>query len=553
MYAARRSAPLTLIAASLLTGCGGTEPTPPPGVVTGRIHVTSATTGSDLDPDGYTVMVGGTSQGQIASLGGELMLADREPGVVRIGLGGLAANCAVAGENPRDVTVVADATVEAAFAVTCTALPPGTGTVRITTASSGSELDPDGFTVQVGSAPAQPIGVNATLDVPGLAPGTAVVALGGVADNCFVGGDNPRAVAIASGGTANVAFAVTCAPRSGAIAVRVFAEGRAIDADGFTLRIDGGVEQPLPPSGTTTLTDIPVGQPILTFGGVAENCTLTTPATQQVWVNGGQTATVDLRVLCPGTLTGRIVFVGPGPSLNSMATDGTERERITAVARAYTEPMVSPDGRTIAYSGWDQNSLPRVVALRYDGKEFRHLSPAGICAQQPSWSPDGSAIAFMDCGDETVWVMNADGSGAHRVTPDGMSGDWEPSWSPDGTKLVFRNGQALGTMNRDGSARTLMPLPLRPVSPNWSPSEATILFTAGGDLYTVRPDGSNLLRLTTDRGASRGLWSPDGSRIVYARGGSVEHGVHTMGADGTGDLHLSAGSGTDDWDPAWGY
>jgi hypothetical protein len=56
----------------------------------------------------------------------------------------------------------------------------------------------------------------------------------------------------------------------------------------------------------------------------------------------------------------------------------------------------------------------------------------------PAWSPDGTKIAFKSYRDfnDEIYVMNADGSGATRLTNNGAPGstlsseDWFPSWQP---------------------------------------------------------------------------------------------------------------------------
>src|SRR5439155_15378009 len=55
----------------------------------------------------------------------------------------------------------------------------------------------------------------------------------------------------------------------------------------------------------------------------------------------------------------------------------------------------------------------------------------------PRWSPDGRRIAFVAGSTSTetaIYVMNADGTGAIRVTP--ATGFHDPSWAPDSSRLA---------------------------------------------------------------------------------------------------------------------
>ena len=58
-------------------------------------RITVTTTGVDLDPDGYRVMVDGSDRGAIASNG--TVFTRLDPGSRTISLAGLASNCAVEG------------------------------------------------------------------------------------------------------------------------------------------------------------------------------------------------------------------------------------------------------------------------------------------------------------------------------------------------------------------------------------------------------------------------------------------------------------------------
>jgi hypothetical protein len=90
-------------------------------------------------------------------------------------------------------------------------LGPDFGAISITTTTSGSEADPDGYLLSLNGAVAQPIGPNATLILSDLPPGTHSLQLAGVAGNCAVSEGAARDVQVTAGATAEVSFAVVCA------------------------------------------------------------------------------------------------------------------------------------------------------------------------------------------------------------------------------------------------------------------------------------------------------------------------------------------------------
>src|SRR5439155_1994954 len=93
-----------------------------------------------------------------------------------------------AGTTTRTVSVTAGSTVSTSYAVSCAPTGGGTGSLTVTTATSGAsgDLDPDGYTVSVdGGAASQPIPDNGSVTFTGPA-GDHTVALSGVAGNCTV-------------------------------------------------------------------------------------------------------------------------------------------------------------------------------------------------------------------------------------------------------------------------------------------------------------------------------------------------------------------------------
>lgn len=104
----------------IFSGCESDGPTDPV-EESGTIQVTTTTTGDDIDA-GYDVQVAGTTVA--ISSNGMVSIADLAPGAQTVTLSDVAANCTVAGDNPKSATVVIGQTTAVAFAVACVAPPP---------------------------------------------------------------------------------------------------------------------------------------------------------------------------------------------------------------------------------------------------------------------------------------------------------------------------------------------------------------------------------------------------------------------------------------------
>jgi hypothetical protein len=105
----------------------------------------------------------------------------------------------------------------------------------------------------------------------------------------------------------------------------------------------------------------------------------------------------------------------------------------------------------------NQVMLPALYVLDtlYNAEEqITHFG--GGMAYDPSWSPTAEAITFVsnDSGNEEIWVINRDGTGALQLTRNQWEWDKHPSWSPDGSKIVFwsnRTGnRGIWVMDADG-------------------------------------------------------------------------------------------------------
>ncbi|MGZ8391973.1 MAG: hypothetical protein ACXWWK_03940 [Gemmatimonadales bacterium] len=210
-------------------------------------------------------------------------------------------------------------------------LPP----LRITTATSGAEVDPDGYSVSIDGQAAQPIGLNATLTVDQIADGQHTVELSGIAGNCAVGGQNPQTVSVASGATATIAFEISCSSATGAIQIvtTTIAAGGDIDPDGYSLSIDGQAAQPIGANATLTVEGITEGSHTVALSGIAVNCGVVGQNPQAVSVLSGSTASLSFEITCSSG-TGSIQVVttttgtGTDPDGFALLLDGSDRGAI---------------------------------------------------------------------------------------------------------------------------------------------------------------------------------------------------------------------------------
>ena len=443
---------------------------------TGAIAITAATSGLDLpDSSGLTVRVD-TVQPLALAPNGTVTLDSLGPGDHLVTLGSVPANCTVAGDNPRTVTVTVGgttrSTAQTTFQITCLA---ATGLLEVAVVTSGVDYDLDGYVVQVDSAgPWANISVNEVRTIERLAAGSRSVALLRVASNCQVAGDNPRVLAVTAGGTTRdtvrTTFTVTCA----ATERIAFARGGWItvaNADGSTMTaVADGNEPSWAPDGTT-LAFSRVGYCDYYYG-----C-----------FDGG-------------------VYV--------TQADGSGIARLTSES-SDTDAAWRSDGARIAFARLVDGQYALYV-MNADGSGVTRLTPAtGISsATHPTWSADGGALAFtceVASGNLDICVINADGTGLARVTSD-TTPDASPAWKPDGSRIAFTttrySGSAeLALMNADGTAVTRLSPGTGAMEADWAPDGSRIVFTSFRcDVYygcsilglsAINPDGTGAAQLTT--------------------------------------------------------
>lgn len=200
---------------------------------------------------------------------------------------------------------------------------------------------------------------------------------------------------------------------------------------------------------------------------------------------------------------------------------------------------ISPDRSQIAFVRAfgairkDQIAHVGIYAMQTDGSHLRRITlPPTRAAEDndPQWSPDGRQLVFVrknvtakPANGQAVFVVNADGSDVHRVTPWKLRAGDGPDWSPDGSQILFRSPETDDFLN--------------------------------SNIFTIHPDGTQLRQVTHVPAKTKvysASFSPDGSAITLGLTGVDQQAdVYRIALDGTG---LTPVTRTRQWDsaPDWG-
>lgn len=292
----------------------------------------------------------------------------------------------------------------------------------------------------------------------------------------------------------------------------------------------------------------------------------------------------------PQPLAGTLVFQdGNGGNIYVMKADGSDLRRLTYGF----DPALSPDGRQVAFTRWDE---PRGLwVINVDGSGERLLLGANQ-PRSPDWSPDGQAIVFeravgtsaclqspFGClGEDQLLALfggqpcvstpfgsfciadfarqssNITGlvhvdlaTGATRDLPTSQSAT-SPRYLPGSSAVIYldKSGFAVTEASGNDAPRRLVGVPplLAPAAP--SPDGQFIFASryAGNrwDLWRWRSDGSQPQALTApDPLAAQAVnavapaVSPDGRSVVYLTDSSGAWQIWVMNSDGSNPRPLA--------------
>ena len=182
-----------------------------------------------------------------------------------------------------------------------------------------------------------------------------------------------------------------------------------------------------------------------------------------------------------------------------------------------------------------------------------------------AYSADGRRVAYSLIEGDTsqIWVADADGGNARRLTDSHYGLNASPAWSPDGRRLAFvsnRGGSPqVYVMNVDGGGvKRLTFQGNYNQTPDWSPRGDLIAFTARDernafDLFTVNVETGKVTRLTQDEGNNEEpSFSPDGRLIVFTSTRKGTPRLYVTTADGRNATPLPLDEKGSYLTPHWG-
>jgi Tol biopolymer transport system component len=214
------------------------------------------------------------------------------------------------------------------------------------------------------------------------------------------------------------------------------------------------------------------------------------------------------------------ILVMPGGDVSPPVTGGTinlsgsgfRRLRLVDPSLNLVPQAWSPDGKRIAFEGWDEAKASRTgvyTASSTNGRGLRRVTtrPGRHHDIPLDYSPDGKWLVFYrSVGVDpdpyvggSLWVVRTDGTDLHRIAGASARPDPWARFSKTGDRILFANERL-------------------------APS---------GAIWTVRPDGSRLHRVFADKKGRfpiHPVWSPDGNHILFALDPTNDQFTHPTNA-----------------------
>jgi TolB protein len=162
-----------------------------------------------------------------------------------------------------------------------------------------------------------------------------------------------------------------------------------------------------------------------------------------------------------------------GSQIFLINADGSGLRRLMSSNAIDTEPVFSPDGRSIYFTS-DRGGSPQIYRVSPAGGDAQRVTTEGAYNVTPRISPDGKTLVFIAREGGRLNVKSMDlGTRQTLVLTDTVK-DESPSFSPNGKLILYATevgGRGiLGAVSVDGRVRQRLPLQAADVrEPAWGP------------------------------------------------------------------------------------
>lgn len=286
---------------------------------------------------------------------------------------------------------------------------------------------------------------------------------------------------------------------------------------------------------------------------------------QRVWAAPGGKVASEPRWSPDGS---QIAFIGADGNVWLMQADGSNAHPLTAqaiepvncgedgCASPGTEadsPRWSPNGAAISYRLVTNLSAASLWSVSAGGGAPQQLASASnLCLFNEGWSPAGTAL-FSRC---------AGASGPSNASYAASGGAAQPfvagsqlAFSADGSRLAFstqamQNGAitvSLFVANADGSGAQMVAADGQ--DPRWSANGLIAYRVGETDGWAIHVYDPASGKDTTLGSGVVEAWSPDGAWLLFSTTGDSGGTLWRMHADGSGRQQIGAGMAAD-WSPA---
>ncbi len=324
--------------------------------------------------------------------------------------------------------------------------------------------------------------------------------------------------------------------------------------------------------------DLPVVDSLAASSSLPDSPSVTssTPATQRPGTD-------------PRNSVGKLVFAtSSGGNLYVVNADSSD---LRLLASGVIDPVISPEGRRVAFTRWDGAKFGVLYTINIDGSGEQAIVGDIRQPKSPTWSPDGQEIILSfqhggrrdppeecrqfdfddgiripkDVAEVTSFQTTADGItvcyirredlrwGLRRIdiatgTFEDLAADpysYNPAWDPQNPWRIIYDGDK-GLMQLDVTSGNLWPIStdLRDTGPVFSPDGRRLAITYKQhdhwEVYTLDLATGQRQRLTKppiladpQYNSAAPAWSPDGSRIAFLTDRTGFWELWVMNADGS--------------------